>query len=122
MELCFMNRNLTTINASALHLESMKRLQSTLTARYQTTIPTEVRRRLGLNAGDQITYQFTDEGRVELIRDSSEDQVLGAMLEALERNLATYPERLVAVDELMYDDLKKWDLDVDLDSDLDEGL
>jgi len=28
----------------------------------------------------------------------------------------------VAVDELMYDDLKKWDLDVDLDSDLDEGL
>lgn len=44
------------------------------------------------------------------------------MLEALERNLATYPERLVAVDELMYDDLKKWDLDVDLDSDLDEGL
>ena len=117
-----MNRNLTTINASALHLESMKRLQSTLTARYQTTIPTEVRRRLGLNAGDQISYQFTDEGRVELIRDSSEDQVLGAMLEALERNLATYPERLVAVDELMYDDLKKWDLDIDLDSDLDEGL
>ena len=122
MELCFMNRSLTTINAFALHLESMKRLQSTLTARYQTTIPTEVRRRLGLNAGDQISYQFTDEGRVELIRDSSEDQVLGAMFEALERNLAPYPERLVAVDELMYDDLKKWDLDVDLDSDLDEGL
>lgn len=122
MELCFMNRNLTTINAFALHLESMKRLQSTLTARYQTTIPTEVRRRLGLNAGDQISYRFTDEGRVELIRESSEDQVLGAMLEALELNLATYPERLVAVDKLMYDDLKKWDLDVDLDSDLDEGL
>jgi antitoxin PrlF len=100
----------------------MKRLQSTLTARYQTTIPTEVRRRLGLNAGDQISYRFTDEGRVELIRESSEDQVLGAMLEALELNLATYPERLVAVDKLMYDDLKKWDLDVDLDSDLDEGL
>lgn len=122
MELCFMNRNLAIINAFALHLESMKRLQSTLTARYQTTIPTEVRRRLGLQAGDQITYQFTDQGRVELIRDSSEDPILGAMLEALERDVAAYPERLVAVDELMHNDLKKWDLDVDLDSDLDEGL
>lgn len=122
MELCFMNRNLTTINAFALHLESMKRLQSTLTARYQTTIPTEVRRRLGLQGGDQITYRFTEEGRVELIRESSEDPILEAMLDALERDVVAYPERLVAVDELMYDDLKKWDLDVDLDSDLDEGL
>ena len=122
MELCFMNRNLATINAFALHLESMKRLQSTLTARYQTTIPTEVRRRLGLQGGDQITYRFTEEGRVELIRESSEDHILGAMLDALERDVVAYPERLVAVDELMYDELKKWDLDVDLDSDLDEGL
>ena len=122
MELCFMNRNLATFNAFALHLESMKRLQSTLTARYQTTIPTEVRRRLGLQGGDQITYRFTEEGRVELIRESSEDHILGAMLDALERDVVAYPERLVAVDELMYDELKKWDLDVDLDSDLDEGL
>ena len=122
MELCFMNRNLATINAFALHLESMKRLQSTLTARYQTTIPTEVRRRLGLQGGDQITYRFTEEGRVELIRESSEDPILEAMLDALERDVVAYPERLVAVDEPMYDDLKKWDLDVDLDSDLDEGL
>ena len=122
MELCFMNRTSVIINAFALHLESMKRLQSTLTARYQTTIPTEVRRRLGLQGGDQITYRFTEEGRVELIRESSDDPILEAMLDALERDVVAYPERLVAVDELMYDDLKKWDLDVDLDSDLDEGL
>ena len=117
-----MNRTSVIINAFALHLESKKRLQSTLTARYQTTIPTEVRRRLGLQGGDQITYRFTEEGRVELIRESSEDPILGAMLDALERDVVAYPERLVAVDELMYDELKKWDLDVDLDSDLDEGL
>jgi antitoxin PrlF len=117
-----MSTNLINFNAFALHLESMKRLQSTLTARYQTTIPTEVRRRLGLQAGDQITYRFTEEGRVELIRESIEDPILGAMLEALEHQLATNSEQLIAVDELMYGDLKKWDLEVDLDRELDEGL
>jgi antitoxin PrlF len=122
MELCFMNRTSVIINAFALHLESMKRLQSTLTARYQTTIPTEVRRRLGLQGGDQITYRFTEEGRVELMRESSEDPILGAMLDALEHDVATHSERLVAVDEAMVQGLKKWDLDVDLDEDLDAGL
>lgn len=117
-----MNRTSVIVNAFALHLESMKRLQSTLTARYQTTIPTEVRRRLGLQAGDQITYQFTDQGRVELIRESSEDPILEAMLNALEHDVATHPERLVAVDEAMVQGLKKWDLDVDLDEELDAGL
>jgi antitoxin PrlF len=111
--------NTRIINAFALHLESMKRLQSTLTARYQTTIPTEVRRRLGLQAGDQISYRFTDEGRVELVREHAEDQLLGAMLMALEQDLSRRPDQLVALDADTYADLAKWNQAVDLDEDLD---
>jgi len=111
--------NPSVINAFALHLESMKRLQSTLTTRYQTTIPTEVRRRLGLKAGDQICYQFTEEGRVELVREASEDLFLSAMLTALEQDLTQRPERLVALDAATYADLAQWNQTVDLDEDLD---
>ena len=40
-------------------------VQSTITAKGQTTIPVEVRRALGLKPGDRIDYVIRD-GRVEL--------------------------------------------------------
>lgn len=40
---------------------------STLTVKGQVTIPAEVRRRLGLNAGDQVAFVLRD-GEVHLVR------------------------------------------------------
>jgi AbrB family looped-hinge helix DNA binding protein len=43
---------------------------STLTVKGQVTIPAEVRRRLGLNAGDRVAFVVRD-GAVHLVRQES---------------------------------------------------
>lgn len=44
----------------------MKTFESTISSKGQVTIPIDVRRQLGLNAGDTITFVATDDGKVEI--------------------------------------------------------
>ena len=76
-------------------------VESTLTDRYQTTVPETVRRALRLGKRDKIHYTILPDGGVMLTRaDTIEinDPALDPFLGFLARDLANYPERLVAMD------------------------
>ena len=67
-------------------------LASKVTSRSQTTLPSGVRKALGLKAGDQITYSI--EGDQAIIRKvTDEDPALSAFLDLLERDIAENGER-----------------------------
>ena len=75
-------------------------VESTLTDRYQTTVPETVRRVLRLGKRDKIHYTIRPGGEVVLTRAkaSDDDPVLGQFLNFLARDIASHPERLQAVD------------------------
>jgi len=76
-------------------------VESTLTDRYQTTVPEIVRRALSLGKHDKIRYAIRPGGEVVLTRvdaSTGEDPVLGQFLGFLARDIASHPERLQAID------------------------
>lgn len=76
-------------------------VESTLTDRYQTTVPETVRRALRLGKRDKIYYTIRPNGEVVLTRAAaaeSDDPARAAFLGLLARDLAEHPERLQAVD------------------------
>lgn len=76
-------------------------VESTLTDRYQTTVPEIVRRALRLGKRDKLHYTIRPNGEVVLIRaevSEGDDPVLGSFLSFLARDIANHPERLQAVD------------------------
>ena len=76
-------------------------VESTLTDRYQTTVPETVRRALRLGKRDKIHYIIRPSGEVVLTRaeaSEGDDPVLGQFLGFLARDIASHPERLQAVD------------------------
>jgi len=95
---------------------------SKLTDRYQTTIPSGVRRQLKLGKGDQIRYRTEPSGRVyiEPVRASEADAALGSFLDFLEADVKAHPERLKAFDGPLHDRLEALvgDVHVDLEAPL----
>lgn len=76
-------------------------VESTLTDRYQTTVPETVRRALRLGKRDKLHYAIRPNGEVVLTRADaagSPDPVLGQFLSFLAKDLADHPERLQALD------------------------
>lgn len=77
------------------------KLESTLTDRYQTTVPNAVRHALKLGKRDKIRYLIQPDGGVMLARAPSEtedDPVLGQFLNFLARDMAIHPEHLKSID------------------------
>lgn len=75
--------------------------ESTLTERYQTTVPETVRRALRLGKRDKIRFTIRPDGEVVLTRavpTQGEDPVMGHFLNFLAQDMASHPERLVSVD------------------------
>ncbi len=76
-------------------------VESTLTDRYQTTVPETVRRALRLGKRDKIHYTIRPSGEVVLTRaefSEDDDPVLGHFLTFLANDIASHPDRLQAVD------------------------
>ncbi len=76
-------------------------VESTLTDRYQTTVPETVRRALRLGKRDKIHYTIRPGGEVVLTRADSadnDDPVLAHFLDFLARDMSSHPERLQAID------------------------
>jgi antitoxin PrlF len=75
-------------------------VESTLTDRYQTTVPQTVRRALRLGKRDKLHYTIRPGGEVVLRRAevTDDDPVLGQFLDFLARDIASHPERLQAID------------------------
>lgn len=96
-------------------------VESTLTDRYQTTVPETVRRALRLGKRDKIHYSIRPGGEVVLTRASSpdgDDPVLEQFLGFLARDIADHPERLQVVDAGLVQRLQALvgDINVDLDA------
>lgn len=95
-------------------------VESTLTDRYQTTVPETVRRALRLGKRDKIHYIIRPSGEVVLTRaeaSEGDDPVLGQFLGFLARDIASHPERLQAVDSGLVQRLQSLvgGIEVDLD-------
>ena len=72
--------------------------ESTLTARYQTTIPDAVRKVLGLRKHDRVVYRVSDSGEVRLARADAvgtEDPALAPFLALLDARVAREPASIV---------------------------
>ena len=99
-------------------------VESTLTDRYQTTVPETVRRALRLGKRDKIHYTIRGDGEVVLRRaaPAGDDPVLGEFLGFLARDMATHPERLRALDPTLVQRLRPLvgRVEVDLDAALSE--
>lgn len=98
-------------------------VESTLTDRYQTTVPETVRRALRLGKRDKIHYTIRPSGEVVLTRaevSEGDDPVLGQFLGFLARDIASHPERLQAIDGGLVQRLQALvgGIDVDLDAPL----
>ena len=96
-------------------------VESTLTDRYQTTVPATVRRALKLGKRDKIQYTIRSGGEVVLTRvDVSEDDdpVLGQFLGFLAHDMAAHPERLQSVDASLMQRIRALvgDTKIDLDA------
>ncbi len=97
--------------------------ESTLTDRYQTTVPETVRRALGLSKRDKIHYTIRSDGEVVLTRaelSEAEDAALGAFLGFLARDITEHPEHLHAVDAALVQRIRSLagGIEVDLDAPL----
>ncbi len=98
-------------------------VESTLTDRYQTTVPETVRRALQLGKRDKIHYTIRPGGEVVLTRAEctvEDDPVLGQFLGFLARDIASHPERLQAIDASFVQRLQSLagGIEVDLDAPL----
>ena len=91
--------------------------ESTLTDRYQTTVPEMVRRVLQLGKRDKLHYTIRPSGEVVLSRVApveTDDPLLGQFLNFLARDIASHPEHLQAVDAGFVQRIQSLVADVDV--------
>jgi antitoxin PrlF len=93
--------------------------ESTLTDRYQTTIPDLVRKVLGLNKRDKICYTIQSDGQVVISRvDQLEsDPILGQFLDFLARDIQNNPQHIQAISPDLFSRVQSLVFEVDLDLD-----
>lgn len=98
-------------------------VESTLTDRYQTTVPETVRRALRLGKRDKIHYTIRSDGEVVLTRAAPgerDDPALASFLGFLARDIVEHPQRLQALDAGLAQRIQALvgDVEVDLDAPL----
>jgi len=98
--------------------------ESTLTDRYQTTVPDVVRKALHLNKREKIRYTIQSDGNVLMSRVSQQDAdpVLDQFLSFLAEDINKNPEHLQAIGSELVERVQSLvaGVDVDLDSPLSE--
>jgi len=95
-------------------------VESTLTDRYQTTVPETVRRALKLGKRDKIHYTIRASGEVVLTRVESsgeEDPLIAQFLGFLASDLASNPARLQTLDATFVQRIRSLVSDVEIDLD-----
>lgn len=96
--------------------------ESTLTDRFQTTVPSPVRQALHLGKKDKIKYAIQSDGSVVISRAEAQesDPVLGEFLLFIARNMQAHPERLEPLSTSMREsvDALVEGVEIDLDAPL----
>lgn len=93
--------------------------ESTLTDRYQTTVPDPVRKALHLTKREKIRYTVQADGQVLLSRaeQHNDDPILGQFLSFLAQDIKDNPQHLSAIDKGLVKRLQALVADVELDLD-----
>ena len=93
--------------------------ESTLTDRYQTTVPDPIRKVLGLNKRDRISYTIGSDGQVTIARseDANNDPLLGQFLNFLATDIQANPQHLRQVSSDLVERIQSLVANVDLDLD-----
>ncbi|MEL6555086.1 MAG: type II toxin-antitoxin system PrlF family antitoxin [Cyanobacteria bacterium J06621_11] len=70
--------------------------ESTLTDRYQTTVPASIRKALGLEKQDKLAYYLCSDGSVRLSRleEEKDDPVMEKFLAFLNRDIEENPQQV----------------------------
>ncbi len=93
--------------------------ESTLTDRYQTTIPAPVRSALGLNKKDKIRYIIHQDGTVTINKNVvEEDPVLVKFLDFLTNDMEANPQNIQALDSKLRERVSDLVAGVEIDLDL----
>lgn len=96
--------------------------ESTLTDRYQTTIPDIVRKTLGLSKKDKIAYVINSDGTVTISRSEvfEEDPVLSKFLDFLAQDMEKNSQQIQSITTQTLERVQSLvaDLDIDLDAPL----
>jgi antitoxin PrlF len=95
-------------------------LTSTLTDRYQTTVPEPVRRILQLHKRDKIHYTIQADGAVLISREAQEDAddpVLNQFLLFLEKDIQNNPTHINALNSDLVNSIHELTKNVDIDLD-----
>jgi antitoxin PrlF len=95
------------------------RAESTLTQRYQTTIPASIRKALNLSKNDKICYTIDSDNRVVISRveETEKDPVLTNFLEFLARDMQHNPQNIQAISSNLVDIARSLVADVEIDLD-----
>jgi antitoxin PrlF len=98
--------------------------ESTLTDRYQTTVPAPVRKFLGLGKNDKICYVLQPDGTVAISRVSQteSDPILKPFLDLLAQDIEHNPQRLQPISSDLIDRVRSLvsAVDFDLNESIDE--
>lgn len=96
--------------------------ESTLTDRYQTTIPESIRESLHLHKRDKITYTIDETGNVSLSRSNKEDPVLDQFLCFLANDIKNNPSHIRSISPMLMERAQNLvsGVEVDLDAPLDD--
>jgi antitoxin PrlF len=85
-------------------------LESSLTDRYQTTVPARIRKALGLNKRDKLEWILDESGGVRVNKRNPADlehtdPSVDAWLDFLAKDMSAHPERLIPLTAEMYEDI-----------------
>jgi len=82
-------------------------LESSLTDRYQTTVPARVRKLLGLNKRDKLEWILDESGGIRVGKKTAAeediDPIFEQWLDFIEKDMLEHPERLVPLDDKWYE-------------------
>jgi len=104
---------------------SLIEVESTLTDRYQTTVPETVRKALHLGKRDKIHYTIQGNGSVLITRVENEknDPVVGDFLSFLAKDIQKSPQNVMPLNDELYHRIQslvsgvEFDLDMPLNED-----
>ena len=95
------------------------KVESTLTDRYQTTLPDVVRKALGLSKRDKICYVIQADGSVTISRSEEikNDPILSKFLTFLAQDMEQNPQQIQSIENKTLDEIKSLVADVEIDLD-----
>ena len=99
-------------------INSVIEVESTLTDRYQTTIPETVRKALHLDKRDKIHYVIQDNGKNVLItraEKANDDPVVGEFLSFIAKDIQKHPENVMAINKELYNKIQELVSGIEID-------